>query len=76
MIMEKRTLTAMNMNQGLKELRDEIKDKLGKRIKSTEVAVNFVSGTGKEHMALMSALLKLGIGIRFIALTKEGVEEI
>ncbi|MBS3134555.1 hypothetical protein J4214_04970 [Candidatus Woesearchaeota archaeon] len=73
---EKTELINVNMNQGLKELRDEIKDKLGKRIKSTEVAVNFVSGTGKEHMALMSALLKLGIGIRFIALTKEGVEEI
>lgn len=73
---DKTELINVNMNSGLKELRDEIIDKLGKKIKGTEVAVNFVSGTGKEHMALMSALLKLGIGIRFIALTKEGVEEI
>ena len=73
---DKTELINVNMNKGLKELRDEIKEKLSKRIKGTEVAVNFISGTGKEHMALMSALLKLGVGVRFIALTKEGVEEI
>jgi len=38
--------------------------------------VNIVSGDGKEHMALISALLKLGLGIRFVALTKEGIKEI
>ena len=73
---DKTELINVNMNKGLKELRDEIKDKLTNKIKGTEVAVNFISGTGKEHMALMSALLKLGVGVRFIALTKEGVEEI
>ena len=41
-----------------------------------EVGLNFISGTGKEHMALLSAVLKLGIGIRFFALTKDGVKEI
>ena len=73
---DKTELINVNMNSGLKELRDEIKEKLSKKINGTEVAVNFISGTGKEHMALMSALLKMGIGVRFIALTKEGVEEI
>jgi len=73
---EKSELISVNMNAGLKELRDEIKDHLKDKIQDTEVAVNFISGTGKEHMALMSALLKLGIGIRLVALTKEGVEEI
>ena len=37
---------------------------------------NFVSGMGKEHMALISALLKLGVGIRLMALTKNGIEEV
>ena len=73
---EKTELIAVNSSQGLKELRDEIRAVLKERVKGTEVAVNFVSGTGKEHMALMAALLKLGVGIRFMALTKEGVEEI
>lgn len=72
----KTELLSVNMSQGLKELRDEIHEKLKDKIKDTEVAVNLISGTGKEHMALMSALLKLGVGIRLIAVTKDGVEVI
>ena len=41
-----------------------------------DVAVNFVSGSGKEHMALLAALLKLGVGIRLVALTKDGMKEL
>lgn len=41
-----------------------------------DVAVNFVSGDGNVHMALLSALLKLGVGIRLIDLTKDGLKEI
>ena len=60
----------------LPELVDDIKTRLGKKIKGIEVAVNIVSGSGKEHMALLSAILKLGLGIRLVALTKEGVKEV
>lgn len=63
-------------NKGLNELRDDIYNKLKERIKGSEVGLNIVSGTGKEHMALVSAVLKLGIGVRLVALTKEGVQEI
>lgn len=63
-------------NRGLEELRDDIYDHLKDKIKSAEVGLNLVSGTGKEHMALVSAVLKLGVGIRLVALTKEGVQEI
>ena len=73
---DKTVLIAVNANRGMRELRDEIKERLKEQIKGTEVAVNFVSGTGKDHMALISALLQLGVGIRLVALTKEGVEEI
>ncbi|MBS3134988.1 hypothetical protein J4406_01280 [Candidatus Woesearchaeota archaeon] len=69
-------LIALNLDQGLKELRDDIIKNLKGKIKETEVDTNFISGTGREHMALMAALLKLGIGIRLKALTKEGIEEI
>jgi len=40
------------------------------------VALNLVSGNGKEHMAILSALLKLGIGVRLMAVTKDGVREL
>jgi hypothetical protein len=60
----------------LPELVEEIKKGLDGKIKGAEVALNIVSGSGKEHMAVLSALLKLGFGIRLVALTKEGVKEI
>ena len=73
---DKTELIALNLNQGIKELRDDMMNNLKDKIKGTEVAVNVISGTGREHMALMAALLKLGVGFRLVALTKDGVEEI
>lgn len=72
----KTELIALNLNQGIKELRDEILNNLKDKVKGTEVAVNVISGMGREHMALIAALLKLGVGFRLVALTKDGVEEI
>lgn len=63
-------------NKTISELRDHIKTNLNGKINDTEMAVNIVSGSGKEHMALLSALLKLGLGIRLMALTREGIQEI
>jgi len=59
----------------INELRDEMKEKLKDKV-SGEVGVNFVSGTGREHMALMSALIQLGVGFRLVAMTKDGVSEL
>jgi hypothetical protein len=61
---------------GLEELRDEIREKLKDKIKGMEVAVNFVSGSGWEHLALMSALIQLGVACRFVGVTKDGVKEL
>ena len=66
----------VNNEQFLPELIEEIKSRLKERLIGPEVAVNLISGTGKEHMAVLSALLKLGFGIRLVALTKDGVREI
>ena len=73
---EKTEVIVVNFKQGLKELRDSIIEILKQKIKEQEIAVNIVSGTGKEHTALISALLKSGLGMRFVALTKDGIEEI
>jgi len=54
-------------------LKNEIHKKLQGKIKGTEVALTIASGTGKEHMALISALLTLPVGIRFTALTMDGI---
>jgi len=63
----------IDLNKKLKELKDEFQQKLKGKIDGTEVALSIASGDGKEHMALISALLTLPVGIRFAALTKDGV---
>jgi hypothetical protein len=56
----------------LEAMIEDIQKQLEGRIADFEVAVNLISGTGKEHMAIMAAALKLGLGIRMVALTEEG----
>jgi len=69
-------LVSIDSRKPILELVNDIKNALEGKLKGPEVAVNIVSGDGKEHMALISALLKLGLGIRFVAVTKEGIKEI
>lgn len=54
-----------------KTLMEKIKQKIGLDF---EVALSLASGTGKEHMALISALLSIPVGIRLVVYTKQGVE--
>ena len=54
-----------------KEMMEKIKAKIGNEF---EVAVSIASGNGKEHMALISALLSVPVGIRLVVYTKEGVQ--
>ena len=63
----------VDLDKKLKELKEELSEKLKGRIKGTEVALSIASGDGKEHMSLISALINLPVGIRFAALTKEGI---
>ncbi len=63
----------VDLNKKLQDLRDELKEKLKGKIDGVEVALSIASGNGKEHMALVSALINLPVGIRFAALTKDGV---
>lgn len=58
------------------ELIEDIRNGLKGKLTDLEVALNIVSGTGKEHMAILSALLKLGVGVRLMAVTKEGIREL
>ncbi|MBS3141444.1 hypothetical protein J4405_04855 [Candidatus Woesearchaeota archaeon] len=66
----------VDSNKSLKELRDDIYQALNEKTSSTEVALNIISGIGKEHMAIISAVLRLGLGLRFVAITKDGMEEL
>ena len=50
----------------------QIKKQLKGKITDFEVALNFVSGSGKEHMAILEGVLELGLNFRLITLNKEG----
>ena len=63
----------VDLGKRIKELQQEFKEKLKGKIDGMEVALSIASGDGKEHMALVSALINLPVGVRFAALTKEGV---
>jgi hypothetical protein len=60
----------------LPEVAEELQRKIGSRVDDIEAGVNFFSGPGKLHMAMMSSLLKLGVGIRLVIVTPEGMKEI
>ncbi|MBU3906754.1 MAG: hypothetical protein KKA64_00715 [Nanoarchaeota archaeon] len=62
-----------DLSKSLKDLREEFSQKLKGKIQGTEVALSIASGSGKEHMALISSLLNMPVGVRFAALTKDGV---
>jgi len=66
----------VNPLQETKEMRDLIHEKLNGKINDVEVALNIISGSGREHMAMIAAVLKLGLGIRLVTSGKVGIEEL
>jgi len=66
----------VDMKKRLPELSKEIKEELKNKLSGIEIALNIISGSGKLHLAVLSAILKLGYGIRFVALTEDGIKEI
>lgn len=62
----KTELVVVSFDSPVAALRDQILAELKTKIRGTEVAVNMCSGTGKEHTALVTAILRLGVGIRFV----------
>ena len=63
----------LDTDQKLLEMKETLMSKLKGKISGIEVALSIASGTGKEHMALISALLSMPVGIRFSVLTQEGI---
>jgi hypothetical protein len=66
----------VDLEKSLVALKNELVEKLKPKLDSdfsSEVALSIASGSGKEHMALLSALLAIPVGVRFTALTKDGI---
>lgn len=70
---KKHEFIKINPEEKILDLRDRLKEILKQKIKGMEVALSIASGEGKEHMALISALLGIPVGIRLVVLTQEGI---
>jgi uncharacterized FlaG/YvyC family protein len=68
-------LILVDINKGIETMRKTIEEELKDKL-SGDVAVNIISGSGKEHIAILSALLNLGVGIRFVVAEDSGIKEI
>jgi len=72
---DKTEVVEVDCSKQLIELKEDILVKLREKLSGDfEVSLSIASGSGKEHMALISALLCVPVGIRFVVFTKKGVE--
>jgi hypothetical protein len=55
---------------------ESIKKQLEGKINDFEVALNFCSGTGKEHLALVEAVLELGLNFRLVTINNANQLEV
>jgi hypothetical protein len=65
----------LNFNKASEEIVPELYVLLKKhftedKIQDLDIAVNIISGSGKEHAIVISTLMKLGYGIRLVDLDK------
>ncbi len=60
----------INNRAGFEVIKDEIKSKLPEG----DLSVSIVSGSGKEHMALISAIRESNRDYKFVTLTGDGVK--
>ena len=69
-------LIVIGPDDPLNKITDDIRNGLKDKVQDIEVALNMTSGSGKEHMALLSCLLKLGLGIRLVTIENDKIKEL
>ena len=71
---KKHDFIKVDTSLSLVELKQELAEKLKGKFSEFEAHLSLASGTGKEHMAVIAAILSIPMGIRLVAFTKKGVE--
>ena len=70
-------IVKIDSEQPILQMKEELLEKLKKKLAGGfEVSLSLASGNGKEHMALIGALLGIPVGIRIVVFTKNGVENL
>ena len=67
---------SIDLKRPLESCIEDLQAKLNPKCSGFDVALNIYSGSGKLHMVVISATIKLGVGFRFIAVTPNGIKEI
>jgi hypothetical protein len=70
------SLVVIDAEAKASSIRESIISQMKGKMNCFEVAVNLDSGTGKEHTALLTALMRLGLAFRFVVLEDEKIEEL
>ena len=68
-------LIIVDSNKGTESMKRGIEEALKEKL-SGDVAINMISGSGLEHMAMLAALMNLGVGIRFVIAENNEVKEV
>ncbi len=71
---KKSDIIPIDTSKALTEIKSDMLSKLKGKLSGLDVNLSIASGNGKEHMALISALLSLPVGIRLVVFTKKGIE--
>jgi phosphopantothenoylcysteine synthetase/decarboxylase len=67
-------LIVVDFSQETSNIAEQIRRQLQGKISDFEVALNFSSGIGREHMALLEAVLELGLNFRLIVAENNRVD--
>ncbi len=67
-------LVVVDFFQETSSLVGDIKKHLQGKISDFEIALNFASGSGKEHMAILEAVMELGLNFRLVTLKNNQYE--
>ena len=72
---EKTKSIEVDTSKSLSDVKNEILSKIKNEIGNEfDVSLSLASGSGKEHMALLAALLNVPVGVRLVIYTKSGIE--
>ncbi len=67
-------LVVVDFFQEMPSLVEDIKNHLQGKISDFEIALNLASGSGKEHMAVLEAVMELGLNFRLVTLKNNQYE--
>lgn len=66
----------VDARKSLRDLVAQIRDSIKGKVDGTEVGLNITSGSGKEHMAIIAALIQNGLSFRLLSIDSDKLLEL